>query len=66
MKKPTAKVELLVPMVPNFVRSTRGETIDIADLSPPELRRLASAWSYKLYEVAAKRIADRIRNKREP
>lgn len=41
---------LIVPMVPNYIRSVEGKIFRVKDLSQDELREIGELWTKKLLE----------------
>jgi hypothetical protein len=44
-----------LPVLPNFLRSPQGQTIDVADCTDDGLRELGQKWTDALIEHAGRR-----------
>jgi len=51
------KREVLVPMLPNFLRTPSGDSVPVAELSEDEIREIGAKWTEALLSHAKKKRA---------
>lgn len=55
----SVKMEVLTPKVPNYLRTSHGNTVRVGDLSDEDLVKMAEQWKGDLLKRAKEQRSDK-------